>query len=176
MNKLTYLQRLELIARIKHYQEAATWSSDGLISLPEDDIKQCISIALPVLEQQGGWISCSDRLPKDDGQYWGWWSEEKRQGPVWFIERQSQFQSYQITHWMPLPSPPQPQPSTPHIDNDGWIEWKGGVCAPVTGIVEVKWSSGSTDIGAAGVWRWEHCQFLINIIAYRVIENDGREG
>lgn len=52
------------------------------------------------------WVKCSNELPKKDGQYWGWWSEEKRQGPVWFIERQNQFQSYQITHWMPLPAAP----------------------------------------------------------------------
>ena len=60
--------------------------------------------------------------------------------------------------------------------DDGWVEWCGGECAPVTGIVEVRWSTGSTDIGHSGVWRWEYSKFMTNIIAYRVIENDGREG
>ncbi|HGS7379198.1 TPA: DUF551 domain-containing protein [Klebsiella quasipneumoniae subsp. similipneumoniae] len=48
-------------------------------------------------------------MPETDGNYWGWWSESKRQGPVWFIksELQAQFQSSEITHWMPLPAAPQ---------------------------------------------------------------------
>ena len=58
---------------------------------------------------QDGWVACSERMPEEDGNYWGWWSESKRQGPVWFIksELQSQFQSSEITHWMPLPAAPQ---------------------------------------------------------------------
>ncbi|MEG6244773.1 DUF551 domain-containing protein [Enterobacter hormaechei] len=58
---------------------------------------------------QDGWVACSERLPETDGNYWGWWSESKRQGPVWFIksELQAQFQSSEITHWMPLPAAPQ---------------------------------------------------------------------
>ncbi|QLX06701.1 DUF551 domain-containing protein [Citrobacter freundii] len=56
-----------------------------------------------------GWIPVSDRMPETDGNYWGWWSESKRQGPVWFIKSdlQAQFQSSEITHWMPLPAAPQ---------------------------------------------------------------------
>ncbi|WP_337038618.1 MULTISPECIES: DUF551 domain-containing protein [Pseudescherichia] len=60
----------------------------------------------PVITE--GWIKCSERLPEVDGNYWGWWSESKRQGPVWFIksELQAQFQSSEITHWMLLPAAP----------------------------------------------------------------------
>ncbi|MCF3452791.1 DUF551 domain-containing protein [Enterobacter hormaechei] len=56
-----------------------------------------------------GWVACSERMPEEDGNYWGWWSESKRQGPVWFIKSdlQAQFQSSEITHWMPLPAAPQ---------------------------------------------------------------------
>ncbi|HCB1224441.1 TPA: DUF551 domain-containing protein [Klebsiella variicola subsp. variicola] len=59
--------------------------------------------------QSQGWIPVSERMPETDGNYWGWWSESKRQGPVWFIksELQAQFQSSEITHWMPLPAAPQ---------------------------------------------------------------------
>lgn len=55
------------------------------------------------------WIPVSERMPETDGNYWGWWSESKRQGPAWFIksELQAQFQSSEITHWMPLPAAPQ---------------------------------------------------------------------
>ncbi|MEZ3659498.1 DUF551 domain-containing protein [Klebsiella variicola] len=57
----------------------------------------------------GKWIPVSERMPETDGNYWGWWSESKRQGPVWFIksELQAQFQSSEITYWMPLPAAPQ---------------------------------------------------------------------
>lgn len=60
-----------------------------------------------------GWVACSERMPETDGNYWGWWSESKRQGPVWFIksELQAQFQSSEITHWMPLPAAPQQEKS-----------------------------------------------------------------
>ncbi|WP_259565567.1 DUF551 domain-containing protein [Enterobacter sichuanensis] len=56
-----------------------------------------------------GWVACCERMPETDGNYWGWWSESKRQGPAWFIksELQAQFQSSEITHWMPLPAAPQ---------------------------------------------------------------------
>ncbi|EPL7542535.1 DUF551 domain-containing protein [Klebsiella pneumoniae] len=58
---------------------------------------------------QNRWIPASERMPETDGNYWGWWSESKRQGPVWFIKSdlQAQFQSSEITHWMPLPAAPQ---------------------------------------------------------------------
>lgn len=57
----------------------------------------------------GKWVPVSERMPETDGNYWWWWSESKRQGPVWFIksELQAQFQSHEITHWMPLPADPQ---------------------------------------------------------------------
>ena len=60
-------------------------------------------------ELTDGWVACSERMPDADGNYWGWWSESKRQGPVWFIKSvlQAQFQSSEITHWMPLPAAPQ---------------------------------------------------------------------
>lgn len=56
-----------------------------------------------------GWVACSERMPDADGNYWGWWSECKQQGPVWFTKTDSYsyFQSSEITHWMPLPAAPQ---------------------------------------------------------------------
>ena len=36
------------------------------------------------------WIPVSERMPETDGNYWGWWSESKRQGPVWFIKSELQ--------------------------------------------------------------------------------------
>lgn len=68
----------------------------------------CRAAMLQGAELVQGWIPCSERMPDADGNYWGWWSESKRQGPVWFIksELQAQFQSSEITHWMPLPACP----------------------------------------------------------------------
>ncbi|HCJ7329966.1 TPA: DUF551 domain-containing protein [Enterobacter hormaechei subsp. xiangfangensis] len=60
-------------------------------------------------ELPDGWIKCSERMPDKDGNYWGWWSKSKSQGPVWFTKTDSYsyFQSSEITHWMPLPEAPQ---------------------------------------------------------------------
>ena len=73
----------------------------------------------------------------------------------------------------------QPQPFTPQIDNDGWIEWRGGGECPVPleTKVAVKFRRGDIDHDdMAGFWTWDHYQRNGDIIAYRVIENDGREG
>jgi hypothetical protein len=79
--------------------------------IADTDHVQCgdaAAMANMLLELLGGWIKCSERMPETDGNYWGWWSESKRQGPVWFIKSdlQAQFQSSEITHWMPLPAAP----------------------------------------------------------------------
>lgn len=60
--------------------------------------------------------------------------------------------------------------------NDGWIEWGGG-SRPVKGdtVLETRWSDGDTVINRADAMTWEHDKYC-NLIAYRVIENDGREG
>jgi len=55
------------------------------------------------------------------------------------------------------------------VSGDQWIVWCGGSVAPVDGVVEVRWSTGSTDIGHARDFRWEHSRYTINIIAYRII-------
>lgn len=76
-------------------------------SLAGEPVTMAYKLNDPVIPD--GWVDCSERLPETDGNYWGWWSESKRQGPVWFIksELQAQFQSSEITHWMPLPAAPQ---------------------------------------------------------------------
>lgn len=62
--------------------------------------------------------------------------------------------------------------------NDGWIEWGGGSC-PVGGeeIVDVNFrGGGGSRSWHAGTFDWTHIGAALDIIAYRVIENDGREG
>lgn len=88
---------------------------DEIISGAKTSMEQYLALSLKAERAAGnspvipGWIPVSERMPETDGNYWGWWSESKRQGPVWFIksELQAQFQSSEITHWMPLPAAPQ---------------------------------------------------------------------
>ncbi|HHH4560060.1 DUF551 domain-containing protein [Enterobacter roggenkampii] len=81
------------------------WSCQEYVELGR--FQEAVSGNSPVIPD--GWVACSERMPETDGNYWGWWSESKRQGPVWFIksELQAQFQSSEITHWMALPAAPQ---------------------------------------------------------------------
>lgn len=62
------------------------------------------------------------------------------------------------------------------IENDGWIEW-GGNRAPVDlgATVQVRWKDGDVEKGPCSHFHWgRNC--MNPIIAYRVIENEGREG
>ncbi len=67
--------------------------------------------------------------------------------------------------------------------DDGWIEWGGGE-QPVDDheLVEVRFRNGSVEkVEIAGCYEWNHGYYdlsttSVDIIAYRVIENDGREG
>lgn len=57
-----------------------------------------------------------------------------------------------------------------------WIEW-GGNRAPVDlgATVQVRWKDGDVEKGPCSHFHWgRNC--MNPIIAYRVIENDGREG
>lgn len=45
-----------------------------------------MAATVPAATVPDGWIKCSERMPDADGNYWGWWSQSKRQGPVWFIK------------------------------------------------------------------------------------------
>ncbi|EPF0942075.1 DUF551 domain-containing protein [Klebsiella michiganensis] len=90
--------------------EAKDWSAcrAAMLAAAQHDTPALNSVQ-SVVTVPGKWIPVSERMPETDGNYWGWWSESKRQGPVWFIksELQAQFQSHEITHWMPLPAAPQ---------------------------------------------------------------------
>ncbi|WP_336700092.1 DUF551 domain-containing protein [Pantoea dispersa] len=185
MTNLTTEKCRTLIERLSEDQRACRISIFGELYL------QALEIALPVLEQQGGWISCSERMPPSKtgvlvgcwyGREWAtkWASlihghpDASNEG--WLIPGAS----WVPTHWHPLPASPQ-QPKTDtyrQIENDGWIEWKGGRC-PVSANdnVEIKLRDGGSCEGpGAHILNWANRGFQSDIIAYRVIENDGREG
>lgn len=55
--------------------------------------------------------------------------------------------------------------------NEGWIEWSGGECPPVSTntVVDVKFKNGNVQSGyPAGEYSWEHAWQDCNIIAYRL--------
>ncbi|ELE9978583.1 DUF551 domain-containing protein [Escherichia coli] len=84
-----------------------------------NNLKGCFYEALKVAMRNSpvipdGWISCSDRMPKGyadvlvtDGEHVEvkWWDESG----YWnsWTELSSDILAHEITHWMPLPEPPQ---------------------------------------------------------------------
>ncbi len=49
------------------------------------------------------WISVKDRLPEENGYVLAYSSSDD----LVIIVLKSKFQSFEITHWMPLPEPPE---------------------------------------------------------------------
>jgi len=73
-----------------------------------------------------------------------------------------------------------PHPTTDtyrQIENDDWIEWGGGKCpVPDNTKVQVKfWDGYAPVVDEPQGLRWSMIEEMSDIIAYRVIENDGRE-
>jgi len=62
------------------------------------------------------------------------------------------------------------------IENDGWIEWGGGNCpVPRDLKVEVRARNDQRSIwDKPHLWDWSHTDNGSDIIAYRVIDNDGK--
>ncbi len=68
----------------------------------------------------GGWISCSERMPNDKQYVWCWrksygWTEcdtfegyyDWSRNKWWAVTDNEEEQASKVTHWMPLPEPPQ---------------------------------------------------------------------
>ncbi|RKO74378.1 hypothetical protein C5E04_18850 [Pectobacterium parmentieri] len=53
-----------------------------------------------------GWIECSERLPDKNGGYLTWDGTHIRSTPFFFGGFHC-WQPERITHWQPLPEPPQ---------------------------------------------------------------------
>lgn len=65
------------------------------------------------------------------------------------------------------------EPQAPKVDDDGWIEWKGGECpVPREKLVEVRFRNLVTNMGCtAGFWGWDHSNGGWDIVTYRVISD-----
>jgi hypothetical protein len=188
MNKLTAEAARMDIGNLKLFQA----NPHVGLSLKEEKYLQALEIALPVLENPDGWVEHAQRKPVEQGDYQiylrsgqvscGFFSGEILDEYPWCIFTslgEVDMPCHQITHWKPMSPPPQPQPSTnPQIDNDGWVEWRGGK-RPVGSAVMVATmcrNGACAPPELAVYWEWGHNNSDLDIIAYRVIENDGREG
>lgn len=97
------------------------------------------------------------------------------EGPGMSIRDEYDLQAYQIALSV---LEQQEKEAAQKIYDSGWIDWKGGDCpvAPDT-IVTLKLFDDSVwHEYPAKEWNWHDTTHLDHIIAYRVIENDGREG
>lgn len=143
-----------------------------------ENILALVEIALPVLYQQGGWIfeQCENE-PCANGAI-----VNVHGAGIHLCADCSRDKKYSRMKITALPKrlslSPQPQPSTnPQIDNDGSIEWRGGECPVENGaLVEFELRDGDKATALSTVLDWTHENRSDDIIAYRVVENDGRSG
>ncbi|OSL89762.1 hypothetical protein EAZG_04908 [Escherichia coli TA249] len=76
--------------------------------------------AQPVPVTPDGWISCSERMPNDKQYVWCWgksygWTEcdtfegyyDWSRNKWWAVTDDGEEPASKVTHWMPLPEPPQ---------------------------------------------------------------------
>lgn len=166
MNKLTAeIARMD----IGHLREHQANPHVGL-SLREEKYLQALEIALPVLEQQ---VVVPDRwrlVPVEP-------TEEMISAGDLYMDGLSRLgDAYEAM----LAAAPQPS-TTPQIDNDGWLHWNGEMALPPVDSdvrVEIKRRNGEATERQAKCFAWRNSPVKseFDIIAYRVIENDGREG
>ncbi|EOK9684677.1 DUF551 domain-containing protein [Escherichia coli] len=92
--------------------------------MPPGDMVEIMEIAMrkagnsPVTPD--GWISCSERMPNDKQYVWCWgksygWTEcdtfegyyDCSRNKWWAVTDNGEEPASKVTHWMPLPEPPQ---------------------------------------------------------------------
>lgn len=134
----------------------------GKISIKEKKYLEALEIALQVLEVE----------PVADVVAWNHPSEERKcsvqlrrfdlkPGPLFMLAQQPTTDTYR------------------QIENDGWIEWDGVGGCPVaaeTSVIVRLTNPRDTLQAQAGEFEWSSEKANDPITAYRVIENDGREG
>lgn len=131
-----------------------------------------IDILVEELPNRGGWPSLAKKIHQDyDGEVWSWIDEDE---PLLIFtldqiatnaRQQGKGETYEnmVTR--------EQYEAALAAKNDGWIEWGGGECPPVSTntVVDVKFKNGNVQSGyPAGEYSWEHAWQNSNIIAYRL--------
>lgn len=172
MTNLTPSEARRLIEKLHHNQ-----TKEHGISILEEKYLDALVKALPVLDGKVQAIPDGWKLvPIEPTTEMVWAGKEELSSTVGW---ESFKQAYKA---MVNASPSQSTTDTyRQIENDGWIEWRGDCdpdFEPVAGAakVEVKFRNGKSCVDEARMLYWKHLGGGADIIAYRVIENDGREG
>lgn len=169
MTNLTPSEARRLIDKLHHNQ-----TKEHGISILEEKYLAALEIALTVLEQTKGWIfePCENE-PCVNGAIVNIHGADIHLCAD--CSRDKKYSRMKITA-LPKRLSIAPQPSTtPQIDNDGWIEWGGGEMPTSSDcIVEVKFRDVDCQMEQEVFdFDWHHYGNASDIIAYRVIENDG---
>jgi len=93
------------------YEDAATQKRWELWQLAWQASRE----ALKAEQGEDGWIACADRMPEEGGRYWCYVEEINSLGRSHYQwncswngeEWGGEALSGRVTHWMPLPSPPE---------------------------------------------------------------------
>lgn len=184
MNKLTIEIARRDIGNLKQHQANPKVG----LSIREEHYLQALEIALPVLEQQEvKSILLSDYKCDDDLVYPMYecsdcqlrhLPEERRPSQQVGRTKCPRCECLKLKRHIVDHRDPDERPTDTYrqIENDGWVEWKGGKCPEAYSTeVQVKYRDGMGMEDAAGDFSWTHDNEPDDIIAYRVIENDGRE-
>lgn len=107
------------------HSKASKYLNSNIVEKVDDDRIEVVKAVLrrlagnyPVIPD--GWISCSERMPNDKQYVWCWgksygWTEcdtfegyyDWSRNKWWAITDDGEEPASKVTHWMPLPEPPQ---------------------------------------------------------------------
>ncbi len=179
MTNLTPSEARRLIDKLHHNQ-----TKEHGISILEEKYLAALVKALPVLDGKvqvipDGWKLVPETLSPE--MLRGIVPNMAHSQPISHDEYDYKGRNERFVKWiwsrLLEVSPPPPQPKTDtyrQIENDVWIEWRGGECPIELPRQEVEYLTrlGNKHITPAGDLRWYHEGKGGDIIAYRIIDTN----